>query len=388
MNPFPPPAPPPRGIAGRLAAMFIESRLTPILVIASILLGVFAVLQLPREEEPQIKVPMVDVMVALPGADPVEVENRLARPLEKLLWEIPDVEYLYTTSSPGHAMVIVRFKVGTAIEDALIRLSQKLAANTDRIPPDVPPPLIKPRTIDDVPILALTLSSATHDHLTLRRLAAQLEDTVKAVPAVAETTLIGGNHRAVRVALDPAALSARSLTTDQVAAALRAANQAAQLGSRPFANTALLLETGDFLSDTAAVGSVVIGARAGRPIYLRDVATIADTAAEPANYVLHGTPGRDLRAAVTLSVAKRPGATLSMSSTPCSSASSFNAASSSPPRSSSPSPATTATPPLKNPTSSSSTWASPSLASLSLSSFSSAGASPSSSCSPSPPPSR
>ncbi len=193
------PAPQRYGISGRLAATFVTSKLTPIAIIASILLGLFAVWQLPREEEPQIKVPMIDVHVAMPGATAAEVENRVTRPMEKLLWEIPGVEYLYSTSSPGGAMVIVRFVVGTDIEAALVRLNQKLQTNFDRIPTGVSLPLVKPRSIDDVPILALTLHSARYDHLQLRRLAAQLEEVVKSVPQVAETTLIGGTRRAVRV---------------------------------------------------------------------------------------------------------------------------------------------------------------------------------------------
>ncbi len=296
------------GFAGRLAAMFIDSKLTPIAVIASILLGLFAVLQLPREEEPQIKVPMVDVIVTMPGASPAEVENRVTRPMEELLWEVPGVEYLYSTSNPGQALTIVRFEVGTDIEAALIRLNQKLQANYDRIPAGVSQPLIQPRTIDDVPILALTLHSATYDHLTLRRLTAQLEEIVKATNQVAETTIIGGVSRAVRVALDPAALAARELDLDAVVNAVRATNRAEQAGSRPFANTEVLLETGNFLTDAEDVAHVVVGLHAGRPVHLRDVATITDGATEPVDYVLHGAPGRELEAAVTLSVAKRPGA--------------------------------------------------------------------------------
>jgi multidrug efflux pump subunit AcrB len=296
------------GFSGRVAAMFIDSKLTPIAVIASILLGLFAVLQLPREEEPQIKVPMVDVFVRMPGASPTEVENRVTRPMEQLLWEIPDVEYLYSTSSPGGAMIIVRFVVGTDIEAALIRLNQKLQSNFDRIPPGVGQPLIKPRTIDDVPILALTLHSHTQDHLTLRRLGAQLDEAVKSVDQTAETTLIGGVRRAVRVALDPAAMAARGLTPEAVNRAIAGANQAHKHGSRPFANTEILLETGGFLRDAEEVGNVVVGVWQDRSIALRDIATISDTAEEPVDYVLHGTPGAELAAAVTLSVAKRPGA--------------------------------------------------------------------------------
>jgi multidrug efflux pump subunit AcrB len=297
------------GFAGRMASIFIDSKLTPIAVLASMLLGLFAVLMLPREEEPQIKVPMVDVFVGMPGATAREVENRVTRPMEKLLWEIPGVEYLYATSSPGAAMVIVRFTVGTDIETALVRLNQKLQANFDRIPTGVTPPIVKPRTIDDVPILALTLHSATQDHLALRRLAAQLDDAVKSIPQVAETTLIGGTRRVVRVAIDPAALAARQLSAADLAPVLQQANRPAQVGSRPFANTEFLLETGRFLRDAADLGSVVVGVMENRPVYLRDVATISDTAEEPANYVLHGD-GRSaaLDAAVTLSLAKRPGA--------------------------------------------------------------------------------
>ncbi|MFZ9838216.1 MAG: efflux RND transporter permease subunit [Opitutaceae bacterium] len=303
-----PPAGAPPGLSGRFAGYFVTSKLTPIAVLASVLLGVFAVLRLPREEEPQIKVPIVDVFAVLPGATPAEVENRLTRPMEKLLWEIPDVEYLYSTSSPGQALTVVRFTVGTNLEAALVRLNQKLTGNSDRIPPGTPPPLIKSRTIDDVPVLALTLHSRTLDHLTLRRLAAQVDDVVKAVPEVAETVLLGGTRRAVRVELDRTALAARGLAPADVAGALRQANRQVQAGSRPFAGTEILLETSAFLRDVADVGAVVVGVAGGRPVHLRDVAAIADRAEEPVDYVLHGSAAGGLEAAVTLSVAKRPGA--------------------------------------------------------------------------------
>jgi multidrug efflux pump subunit AcrB len=312
-----PAAPAPMGIAGRVAGLFIDSRLTPIAVAASVLLGVLAVVWLPREEEPQIKVPMVDVMVAMPGASAAEVENRVTRPMEKLLWEIADVEYLYSSSRPGAAMTIVRFKVGTDLEAALVRLNQKLQTNFDRIPPGVSFPLIKPRTIDDVPVLALTFHSRTHDHFALRRLVAQVDDDLKSIQQVAETTLIGGVRRVVRVQFDPAALAARGLSAAQLAPAVQAANVRAQLGSRPFAGEELLLETGDYLRDAADVGSVVVGVYGERPVYLRDVAVIIDGPDEPGNYVLFakgagaGDPeaARDEpEAAVTLSLAKRAGA--------------------------------------------------------------------------------
>jgi multidrug efflux pump subunit AcrB len=299
------------GMAGRLAAFFIDSKLTPIAIAASVLMGLFAVLMLPREEEPQIKVPMVDVIVAMPGATAAEVENRVTRPMEKLLWEIPGVEYLYSTSMPGSSMVIVRYKVGTDLEAALVRLNQKMQTNFDRIPSGVSFPMIKPRSIDDVPVLALTLHSAKYDHLTLRRFAAQVDDEIKSVPQVAETTLIGGVRRTVRVQFDPAALAARALTPAQIVPALQASNRQIQAGSRAFANQETLLETGSFIRDGVDAGTVVIGVFKDLPVYLRDVATIVDGPAEPTDYVLHGTGGAqagNAEAAVTISLAKRPGA--------------------------------------------------------------------------------
>ena len=166
--------------AGRLAAAFVNSKLTPLFVVASILLGVFAVVKLPREEEPQIIVPMIDIFVEMPGASAREVEERVTKPMEKLLWEIPGVEYIYSTSSPGGSMAVVRFLVGEDEEKAIVRLNQKMFANLDLIPPGASPPLIKPRSIDDVPILALTLWSKRYGDYDLRRLAAQLHDTDQA----------------------------------------------------------------------------------------------------------------------------------------------------------------------------------------------------------------
>ena len=316
------------GFAGRLAAMFINSKLTPMIVAASLLLGFFAILMLPREEEPQIKVPMVDILVAMPGAAAAEVENRVTRPMEKLLWEIPGVEYLYSTAMPGGNMTVVRFKVGSDLEQSLVRLNQKLQANFDRLPLGVTPPLVKPRTIDDVPILALTFHSARYDHATLRRIAAQVDDAVKALPAVAETTLIGGQARQIRVQLDPARLASRNLSASYLIPLLQQANAQAHTGAQAAANQETLLQTGTFFRDTRDVGAVVLSVSDGHPVYLRDVATITDAPAEPVDYVLFGhglnvessladgpssarTPGPALQeeeAAVTLSLAKRPGA--------------------------------------------------------------------------------
>jgi multidrug efflux pump subunit AcrB len=304
---------PGRGIAGRIASAFIDSRLTPLIVLASIFLGVGAVALLPREEEPQIIVPMVDIFVQMPGASAREVEERVTNPMERLLWEIPGVEYIYSTSSPGQSMAIVRFKVGEDEEKSIVRLNQKMFANFDLIPPGASTPLIKPRSIDDVPILALTLSSDRYDHYALRRVAAEINDQIKTIPDVSEIKIIGGRLRQVRVMLDPARMAARDVAPEILTRMLTAANRQLQSGSFSSGNREFLVETGAFLHTAEDVGSVVVGVSEGRPVYLRDVAQIVDGPEEPADYVLFGQgPAAQEKAlapvpAVTLSIAKRKG---------------------------------------------------------------------------------
>src|SRR5512138_3599046 len=237
------------GFAGRVAHAFIDSKLTPLIIITSVLLGVAAIFMLPREEEPQIKVPMMDVLVSMPGCGAKEVAERVTRPMEKLLWEIPGVEYIYSTSRPGEGMVIVRFKVGEDIERSLVLLNQKLQMNFDRIPHGVGQPLIKPRSIDDVPMLALTFHSDRYDHLALRWLTAQVDDAVKQVPLVAETTLIGGARRQVRVQLDPTKLASRNLSVAEIIPMLSQANRQLIAGGLTSNNREAIVETGGFLAD-------------------------------------------------------------------------------------------------------------------------------------------
>jgi len=303
------------GMAGRIAAAFIDSKLTPLIVVASVLLGAAAVVLLPREEEPQIKVPMIDVMVAMPGSDAKEVEERVTRPMEQLLWEISGVEYVYSTSRDSESLVIVRFKVGEDPELSLLKLTEKLRSNFDRIPMGVQWPMIKPKSIDDVPILALTLHSERYDHLMLRRLAAQIEQEVKAVPLVAETQLIGGSRRQVRVQLDPVKLAARSLSPAGLVPMIQQGNRQFRAGGLTTNNSEVLVETGAFLKTAEDVGNVVVGVFSGRPVYLKEVAEIVDGGEEPANYVFYGlgagageATAVAEEAAVTLSIAKRPGA--------------------------------------------------------------------------------
>ncbi|MEJ2470543.1 MAG: efflux RND transporter permease subunit [Desulfuromonadales bacterium] len=295
------------GFAGRIAAAFVNSKLTPLAIIASLLLGIMAVVMLPREEEPQIKVPMIDVMASMPGATPAEVEQRVTVPMEKLLYEVPGVEYIYSTSMAGQSLLIVRFLVGEDPETAIVRLNQKLATNFDRIPQGVTGPLVKPHTIDDVPIMALTFHGGGYDHYTLRRLAAQVDDAIKNITDVAETILIGGTRRQLRVVFDPPALTARGLTPQQLIPALQQANRQEHAGRLEARDNQVLVRTGQFLSSAKEIGRVVVGVWQDRPVYLADVATIIDGPQLPENYVLYGAPGTDEEAAVTLTVAKRPG---------------------------------------------------------------------------------
>ncbi len=295
------------GMAGRLAAAFINSKLTPLFMVASLALGLFGVVALPREEEPQIIVPMIDVFVELPGATPAEVEQRVTRPMEKLLWEIPGVEYLYSTSSPGLAMVIVRFYVGEQEENALVRLNQKLAANMDRIPPGASLPLVKPRAIDDVPIFAVTMWGAGYDDHTLRQLAAQVHDAIKEVPDVSEVTLLGGRPREVRVELDPARMTSLGVDPLAISRAIQGANVRLSAPATVSANQAVSVDAGNRLTSAEEVRNVVVSSQSGRPVLVRDVATVVDGDAEPTSYVrFHGRDGRS-DPAVTIAVAKRKG---------------------------------------------------------------------------------
>jgi multidrug efflux pump subunit AcrB len=301
------------GLAGKIAKAFLNSKLTPLVIVASLLLGAFSVLQTPREEEPQIIVPMLDVFVGMPGASAREVEQRVTIPMEKLLREVPGVEYLYSTSQPGGAMVIVRFYVGIKEEDAVVRTYNKLYANFDKIPPGATQPLIKARSIDDVPVLALTFWGKNYDGFALRRIAGEVEQSVKQVENVSETTLIGGQRRELRITLAPARLAAYHTDPAALVRAIETANQRSEAGAFAQGNREVAVEAGRFLRSAADAERLVVGMREGRPIYLRDVAEVRDGPEEPASYVFFGAGGAEkgpdgVHPAVTLTVAKRKGA--------------------------------------------------------------------------------
>jgi multidrug efflux pump subunit AcrB len=294
------------GIAGKIASAWIGSKLTPLVIAASVLLGGFAVWKLPREEEPQIVVPMVDVSVVMPGASARDVEERVTKPMEKLLWEIPGVEYIYSTSSPGSSLAIVRFLVGQDEEKSIVRLNQKLAANMDLIPPGASLPIVKPRSIDDVPILALTFWSKRYGDFELRRIAAQVHDVIKQTPDVSAVALIGGQRREIRITLDQARLAAFNLSPLQVVTALGRSNRRFSSGEFASGNREYLIETGEFLTCADDVRNVVAGVANDKPVFLRDVAEVNDGGEEPTQYVRF-SDGKGFYPAVTIAVSKRKG---------------------------------------------------------------------------------
>ncbi len=304
------------GLAGRLAHAFLNSKLTPLFIAASLALGVFAVLVIPREEEPQILVPMLDISTAMPGASPQEVEQRVTLPIETLIHQISGVEYVYSTSMPGQSLVIARFQVGTHQEDALVKVYDKLYANLDKMPPGATRPLVKARSIDDVPILAFTFWGEHYDGAQLRAIAAEVQHSAQQVTDVSEVTLIGGLPRTLSIRLDAAKLTAYGLSPTAVVERLQAANASLQAGSFDENNRDIRVDVGNLFTRREDAEQVVVGVSHGAPVLLGDVAaSIADGPAEPTNYVLYGTTALSVAhgaapqqyPAVTLTVAKRKG---------------------------------------------------------------------------------
>jgi multidrug efflux pump subunit AcrB len=296
---------PANGLAGRLAAAFVHSKLTPLVIVASLLLGVYAVIALPREEEPQIIVPMVDVFVEMPGASPTEIEQRVTRPLEQALWEVPGVEYLYSTSSPGRSMIVVRFLVGDNEERALVRLNQKLAVVASSLPPGASPASVQARSIDDVPVMSLTLWGPGYDDLRLRAMARQLQEVLKEVPDVSTITLIGGRPRQITIALDPAALAVRHVDPLAVQRALAASNVRLAAGDVVSSNRAWRVDSGRWNESSDDLRNVIVGMDQGSPVRLADVAAVVDGGGEPDSYVVQYPRAGESFPAVTLAIAKR-----------------------------------------------------------------------------------
>jgi multidrug efflux pump subunit AcrB len=236
------------GFISKVTEIFVDSKISPLIIIFSLLLGLFAILQTPSEEEPQIVVPMIDVFVQMPGATPKEIENRVVSPMEKLIWEVPGVEYLYSTAMPGRALTVVRFYVGEDVEKSLVKVYDKLYSHLDWIPPGCSKPILKPKSIDDVPFLVLTFWGERYDGYTLRKLVAGVDDEVRSIFGVSETSIKGGLQRVVRVDLLPDKLANLGLDPLDVAQAVLGQNQAGYVGGYDRGNKRLLVRLNNFFT--------------------------------------------------------------------------------------------------------------------------------------------
>jgi multidrug efflux pump subunit AcrB len=298
------------GLSGGIAQRFLNSKLTPLLVGASLAAGVGGLLTTPREEEPQIRVPMIDVAVGFPGAAPREVERRVVEPLERAIWEVPGVEYIYSTSQSDGALITARFEVGTEPETALTRLYGKLLANAADAPQGATPPLVTLHGINEVPILTITLSGGSDagDGYLLRQQAVELAAELKRLPDVAETWVVGGASREVRVTLDPAALATRGLSAGAVMQALGSASAELPAGDLLTGNRSVPVRVGHLLRDLEGVRDVVVAVSGDRAVRLGDVATVSDGPEEPDQYVgFLPARGTAFEPAVTIALAKREG---------------------------------------------------------------------------------
>ncbi len=304
------------GLAGKIAKLFIGSKLTVLLMIVFMIIGVYSSFLIPREEEPQIDVPIADIFVGYPGASPTEVESRVVKPLEKLISNIKGVEYVYSTSMKEQAMVIVQFYVGEDIERSFVKLYNEINKHMDIMPQGVTFPLVKTRAIDDVPMLGLTLWSENYDDYQLKQIAQELSDEIEKINDVSAIKKIGGRNRQVRVVLDKDKMAESDLDFLAVAQMIKANNSQLSGGTFDKYDTEFVVTTGRFLETTEDVENLVVGIQQNQPIYLKQIATIYDGAELPKNYVSlgYGQASEKARSynseypAVTISIAKRKGA--------------------------------------------------------------------------------
>jgi len=305
------------GLAEKLAKPFIHSKLTLLLMVAFLAVGVYSFFLIPREEEPQINVPMVDAFFMYPGASAQEVESRISAPIEKIISNIHGVEYVYSTSMDEQAMVIVQFYVGENTEESLVKLYNELNRNMDKMPRGIMPPLIKSRAIDDVPMMSLTLWSDEYDDFELKRQAEELTNEIEKTPDVSMTNIIGGRSREIKVVIDKEKLATAGHDILSVVQTLQANNSAMNTGSIRQNDQEILVSTGTFLSSKEDIENLVIGVVKGAPIYLKQIATVQDGPQESKAYVTFGYGSGEGQAqydspgthqAVTIAISKKKGA--------------------------------------------------------------------------------
>ncbi|WP_428827116.1 efflux RND transporter permease subunit [Azonexus sp. IMCC34842] len=298
------------GISGRIAAAFQDSRMTPLLALVAFLLGLFATLVTPREEEPQIDVTMADVMVVFPGASAKDVENLVARPAEQVLSRMHGVEHVYSMARPGMAVITVQFDVGVKYNDAVVRLYDTVHSHRDWLPPNlgVLEPVIKPRGIDDVPIVGLTFWSKdpAHSAFDLQQVARAVEIELKRIKGTRDVSTIGGPDHAIRVLMDADRMTAYGVTPQDISGALKMSNALQSSGSLTAGNREILVQTGTYLESAADVKQLVIAVRDGKPVFMSDVAKVEDGPDQPKAYAWFGSKDGEFPA-VTMQISKQPG---------------------------------------------------------------------------------
>ncbi len=306
-----------KGFSGNIAKAFLQSKLTILLMLAFLLVGVYSTMLIPREEEPQIQVPMADVYLGYPGAEPKDVETKVAAPMEKIISNIKGVEYVYSTSMKGQTMLIVQFYVGEDVERSLVKLYSELMKNMDKMPAGVTMPLIKTRAIDDVPVLGLTLWSEHYDDYRIKQIGQQLTNEIKKITDVSDINILGGRNRQLKVVVDKDKMAQNHVDLLAINRALQGGNSQAQSGTLYQRDTAFSVETGNFLTSADDVAGIVVGVNGQQPVYLKQVATVTDGPQTPSQYVLFGYGSADSSAAkayrssypaVTLAINKKKGA--------------------------------------------------------------------------------
>ena len=307
------------GLSGRIAALFQRNALTPLLALVLLLLGVFATLVTPKEEEPQIDVTMADVMVAFPGASARDVEALVARPAEQVLARIAGMDHVYSVSRPGMAIITVQFKVGVKNQDALVRLHDTLHSHRDWLSPrlGVAEPVVKPKGIDDVPVVALTLwtRDPARSGFELQQVARAVEGELKRVPGTRDVSTLGGPGHVLRVLMDPGRMNGFGVTPQDLKAALLLANVSRPSGSLVSSGQEVWVETGTHITGADDVRRLVVGVAGGKPVYMTDVASVVDGPDQPSRFVWHGLGKGGASAdevgerfpAVTLAISKKPG---------------------------------------------------------------------------------
>ena len=304
------------GFSGRIAEFFINSKLTILLMIALMIIGVYSSTLIPREEEPQIIVPMADVMVGYPGASPAEVENRVVKPLEKIISNIKGVEHVHSMAMNGRAMIIVQFYVGQDTERSYVKLYDELMKNKNIFPKGVYEPMVKTRSIDDVPMLGLTLWSEKYDDYQIRQISEEVTSEIKKIKDVSLTSVIGGRARQLKVILDKDKMAESNVDALGVMQMIQANNGSSQSGSFSSNDQEFLLTTGQFLASQEDVENLVVGTSQNMPVYLKQIAKVEDGAASPSNYVSFGYANnvenakkfKDEYPASTISISKVKGA--------------------------------------------------------------------------------